>query len=82
MGAGKTAVRAALGDLGGLLGWGWHGLAAGFKSTAPPFGVGCKAGPYRATNSRFTWPDDVNGDMAKVVPGCAESCSGVIAHPK
>jgi hypothetical protein len=40
-----------------------HGPASGV--------VGCKAGPCRATNSRFTWPMTTTGDMAKVVPlGC------------
>ena len=48
---------------------GWQGCSGGrIQKHGPALGVGCKAGPYRATNSRFTWPDGDNGDIAKVVP--------------
>jgi hypothetical protein len=65
----------------------WVGVAwAGGRNQkhGPAFGVGCKAGPYRATNSRFTWSDGDNGDMAKVVPAnpCALKESEQYLAPK
>ena len=48
-----------------------HGLAAGRAKHGPTLGLGCRqdrAGPRKPESS---WPNGDNGDMAKVVPGCA-----------